>query len=81
MGQPLAPVTLIESVEQITLTTYLSLRPFCTRDSAWQPRDAAVSNGPLGYDEPSQLFTPDSKPSHGDGNSLGGSGIVTHRHC
>ena len=62
-GQPPAPVTLIESVEQITLTTYLSLRPFyrgvggwdngsssCTRDSARQPRDANVPTGSLGYD-------------------------------
>ena len=61
-GQPPAPVTLIESVELITLTTYLSLRPFyrgvggwdnrsssCTRDST-QPRNANVSTGSLGCD-------------------------------
>ena len=63
-AQPPGPVTLIEFVEWITLTTYLSLRPFysgvggwdnrscrsCTRDSARQPRDANVPNGSLGYD-------------------------------
>ena len=62
-GQPSAPVTLIESMEQITLTSYLSQHPFyrgiggcdnmsssCMRDSARQPRNTNVPTGSLGYD-------------------------------
>ena len=62
-GQPPTPVLLIESVEKITLTKYLSFRPFykgvggwdnrsssCTRDSARELRNANVPTGSLGYD-------------------------------